>query len=176
MSTKALTLTAVLTALLCILGPMTLPLGPVPLSLTSALLMLSALLLGPGRAACCCGVYLLIGLVGLPVFAGFTGGLTALAGPTGGYLIGYLPMTALCGWGLRRCSRLPGQALTLLAATALLYALGTAWFCLMTGSGLQAALAVCVLPFLPGDALKAAAVLTGGNAIRRRLKKTGLLM
>ena len=98
MSTRRMTLTAMLTAMLCLLGPLTLPLGPVPLSLTTALLMLMGLLLGGGKATLCCAVYLLMGLVGLPVFSGFSGGAGALLGPTGGFLLGYLPMTALCGF------------------------------------------------------------------------------
>lgn len=82
MPTKTLTLTAVLTALLCLAGPVTLPVGPIPLSLTTAVLMLMALLLGE-RALLCCGLYLLLGLLGLPVFSGFTGGLAALSGLPG---------------------------------------------------------------------------------------------
>lgn len=174
MTTRNLTLTAMLTALLCIAGPLTLPLGPVPLSLTTAVLMLSALLLGAARAAMCCGVYLLIGLIGLPVFSGFTGGMGALAGPTGGFLLGYLPLTVCCGLVFqreRRTWQLPGM----LAVTALLYAIGTAWYAGQTGVSVEAAATVCVLPFLPGDAVKILAVLTGGNAIKSRLKKAGLL-
>ena len=175
MSTKVLTLTAMLTALLCICGPLTLPLVPVPLSLTTAVLMLTALLLGPGRAALCCGVYLLIGLIGLPVFSGFTGGMGAFAGPTGGFLLGYLPLTAVCGAACVRTQKRLLQGLALVGGVLLLYAIGAAWYVWQTGAVLSAAMAVCVLPFLPGDAAKIAAVLTGGNALRLRLKKAGLL-
>ena len=175
MKTRQLTITAVLTALLCIAGPLTLPLGPVPLSLTTGVLMLMALLLGGARATLCCAVYLLMGLIGLPVFAGFTGGAGTLIGPTGGFLLAYLPMTALCGFLCARWTARPGQMCAFLAGTALLYLMGTAWYCLQTGTEVSAALAVCVLPFLPGDALKIAAVLTLGNAIRARLKKAGMV-
>ena len=175
MSTRQMTLTAMLTALLCILGPLTLPLGPVPLSLTTALLMTMGLLLGGKRAALCCGVYLLTGLAGLPVFAGFSGGAGVLLGPTGGFLLGYLPMTALCGFVCIRRDTRRTQLAALLAGTALVYTTGTAWYCWQTGAELSTALAVCVLPFLPGDALKIAAVLTGGNAVKARLKKAGLV-
>ncbi len=175
MTTRQLTLTAMLTALLCILGPLTLPLGPVPLSLTTAALMLMALLLGPGKAALCCGLYLLIGLVGLPVFSGFTGGMGAILGPTGGFLLAYLPMTALCGFLCRRTDRRWLHALIFLLGTALLYIAGTAWYSWQAGAGLAAAMMACVLPFLPGDALKILAVAIGGSAIRTRLQKTGLL-
>ena len=175
MSTRQMTLTAMLTALLCILGPLTLPLGPIPLSLTTAVLMLMALLLGGRRATLCCAVYLLMGLAGLPVFAGFTGGLGALMGPTGGFLSGYLPMTALCGFVCARYERRIVQLGAFLAEMGLLYLIGTAWYCGQSGAEASAAVAVCVLPFLPGDAVKIAVVLIGGNAIKARLKKAGLI-
>lgn len=174
MSTRQMTLTAMLTALLCILGPLTLPVGPIPLTLTTAALMLIALLLGPGRACLCCGVYLLIGALGLPVFSGFTGGAGALAGPTGGFLLGYLPMTALCGLAARAKGR-RRQLAAFAAGLLLLYLTGTAWYCRQAGVSMAAALGACVLPFLPGDGLKLIAVLTGGNAVRARVKRAGLL-
>lgn len=174
MSPRQMTLTAMLTALLCILSPLTLPLGPVPLSLTTAVLMLISLLLDAGRAALCCGLYLLMGLAGLPVFSGFTGGLGVFAGPTGGFLLGYLPMAALCGFVCARTENRAAQLCAFLAGTALVYATGTAWYCCQSRAEFSAALAVCVLPFLPGDAVKIAAVLTGGNAVKRRLRKAGL--
>lgn len=175
MSTKTLTLTAVLTALLCICGPLSLPIGPVPISLTTAVLMLMGLLLGAGRATLCCAVYLLLGLVGVPVFGGFSGGAGVFAGPTGGFLVGYLVLTAICGFGCARTDKRSLQALVMVGGTALLYAMGTVWFIVQTGAGLPGALTACVLPFLPGDALKIIAVLTGGNLLKARLQKAGLL-
>lgn len=175
MTTRQLTVTAMLTALLCISGPVTLPLGPVPLSLTTAVLMLMALLLGGARATLCCAVYLLMGLVGLPVFAGFQGGVGALIGPTGGFLLGYPLLTALCGFLCARWTGRLRQVCALLAGTALLYLTGTAWYCVQSGAEVTAGLAVCVLPFLPGDAVKIAAVLTLGNGIKARLKKAGIV-
>ena len=127
MSTRTLTLIAVLTAMLCILGPVTLPLGPVPLSLTTGLLMLMALLLGPRSALLCCGLYLLLGMAGLPVFSGFTGGTGALLGPTGGFLLGYLPLTLIGGLVCQYKQQRVFQACGFSVATAVLYLLGTAW-------------------------------------------------
>ena len=175
MSTRHMTLTAMLTALLCILGPLTLPLGPVPLSMTTAVLMLMGMLLGGQKASLCCVVYLLMGIAGLPVFAGFAGGMGALLGPTGGFLLGYLPMTALCGFVCTRWEKRAVQLCAFLAGTAIVYLAGTAWYCWQAGTSLSTALAVCVLPFLPGDVLKIAAVLIGGNAVRTRLHKAGLV-
>ena len=175
MSTRTLTLIAVLTAMLCILGPVTLPLGPVPLSLTTGLLMLMALLLGTRRALLCCGLYLLLGVAGLPVFSGFTGGMGALLGPTGGFLLGYLPLTLMGGLVCQRTQQRMLQACGFAAGTVMLCLLGTAWYVQQAGVTVSAALTVCVLPFLPGDAMKIAAVLTFGHAIKTRLKKAGLI-
>ncbi len=168
MSIRTLTLTALLAAILCICGPLTLPLGPAPLSLTTAVLMLMALLLGPKRSAQCCGLYLTLGLVGLPVFSGFTGGVGALLGPTGGFLLAYLPATLLWAWGLRASNPLR-QGIACLLGHALLYALGTAWYVLQSGAAWGAAMAVCILPFLPGDALKIVFLLTQGNDVKARI-------
>lgn len=167
--TTRLTLMALMSALMCIAGPLTLPIGPVPVSLLSAALMLAAMLLGGRMAAAACGVYLLLGLIGLPVFSGFTGGVGQLIGPTGGFLAGYLPMTGLAGAMCSRTDRRLLQGLALAAGTALLYALGTAWFCLQSGADVAAALAVCVLPFLPFDALKIALALAIGPRLRKAI-------
>lgn len=171
--TRKLTLMALMTALLCIAGPLTLPIGPVPVSLLSGVLMLTAMLLGGRMAAGSCGAYLLLGFVGLPVFSGFTGGAGRLLGPTGGFLVGYLPLAAIGGAACSRTERRILQGLALAAGTAVLYALGTAWYCLQSGVEVSSALAVCVLPFLPFDALKLALVLAIGPGLKRRLKSGG---
>ena len=113
--------------------------------------------------------YLLLGLVGAPVFAGFKGGLGALLGPTGGYLIGFLFTALATGLAAERFGRglkalLPAMALGI----ALCYVFGTAWFVLVYSRtsgpiGLGTALAWCVLPYLIPDGVKLvlAAVLAG---------------
>lgn len=171
-----LTMTAAAAAAMTILAPWSIPLGPVPLSLCTLLIYLLPWLLTPGRVVAATAVYLLLGAAGLPVFSGFLGGVGRLAGPTGGFLVGYLPLAAVCALFVRRTPTrrwlcLLGMAL----GTAVLYALGAAWFCVQTGSGPVEALAVCVLPFLPADALKLCAALALGPALRRRLERTGLL-
>lgn len=168
-----LTMTAAAAAALCVIGPWAIPVGAVPLSLTLLAVYLTAFLLTPGQMVGAVGVYLLLGAVGLPVFSGFSGGLGVLAGPTGGYLVGYLPAGVLCALAARRKrgQRVAGMVL----ATAVVYLTGTAWYCLQSGVALLPALAVCVLPFLPGDGVKLAAALVLGPVVRDRLDKAGLL-
>ncbi|MBQ8201623.1 MAG: biotin transporter BioY [Clostridia bacterium] len=175
MTTRTMTLAAMLTALLCIVGPLTLPIGPVPVSLLTAVLLLTAMLLGGRLAVLACGVYLLLGLLGLPVLSGFTGGAGQFVGPTGGYLVGYLPMTFLAGAVCARTDDCRFQALVFIAATILLYAVGTVWYCMQSGVTAGAACLVCVLPFLPFDAVKIAAVLAIGPRLKRRLRRLRLL-
>ena len=171
-----LTMTAAAAAALCVLSPWSIPLGPVPISLCTLLIYLSAWLFSPGRAMAAAAVYVLIGAAGLPVFSGFMGGLGRLAGPTGGYIVGYLPLTAICARFVRRFPGRRGmQCLGMVLGTAVLYAVGTGWFCIQTQVGVVGGLTACVLPFLPGDAAKIGAALLLGPALRNRLERSGLL-
>lgn len=174
MRTRTMTLVALLTALLCLAGPLTLPVGPVPASLLSAALLLTACLLGE-KATLCCLVYLLLGLTGLPVLSGFTGGVAHMVGPTGGFLLGYLPMTYVAGAICRRTNIRLLQACGLLLGTLILYAAGSAWYCLQSGVSLSGALAVCVWPFLPIDLGKIGVVAAFGPGLKARLRKAGVL-
>lgn len=166
-----LTMTAAFAAGMAVLAPWSVPLGPVPLSLCTLMIYLAAWVLSPARALAATAVYVLLGAAGLPVFAGFLGGVGRLAGPAGGYILGYLPLSAICAWFVRRRLSLLGMVL----GTGVLYAVGTLWFCIQTGTAAAGALAVCVLPFLPGDLIKMGAALLLGPVLRRRLERTGLL-
>jgi len=162
---------ALLAALLCVAGPVTLPAGPLPLSLATLVIYLASGLLGPKGGLLTAGVYLAIGAVGLPVFSGFAGGLGQLFGPTGGYLVGYLPLAFLSGLGKGR-GRV-GQLLAMLAGTALLYLMGSFWYALRFGTTLWGSVVVCVLPFLPGDGVKIALALAFTPALKRALERAG---
>ena len=174
MKTRDMTLTAVMAALICVAGPLTVAIGPIPLSLASFAVYLAGAVLGRRRGTLAVLLYLLIGSAGLPVFSGFSGGFQKLAGVTGGYLIGYLPCAFIAGLGA--CEQKPVWCLPMCmaAGTAALYILGTAWFMAQTGNGLAAALGLCVLPFLPGDAIKIAAATLISKPIRNAIKNTGL--
>ena len=171
MKTKDLTLTAVMASLICIAGPLTIAIGPVPLSLATFAVYLAGAVLGPKRGTASVALYLVIGVIGVPVFSGFTGGFQKLAGVTGGYLIGYLPCAFLAGLGAEMTSRGKGfLPLMMAAGTILLYLIGTAWFMIQTGNALGAALSMCVLPFLPGDAAKIAAAALLADPIRKAVR------
>jgi hypothetical protein len=103
--TRNLVLCAVCAAITCVLAPLSIPLAAgVPISLATFAVMLAGVLLGGRLGAVSQLVYLLLGAVGLPVFAGWTGGADKIFGMTGGYLVGYIPLAWLTGliykrWG-----------------------------------------------------------------------------
>ena len=161
---------ALLAALLCLLSPHSLPLGPIPLTLGTFGVYIAAALLPPLYAGEAVGLYLLLGACGLPVFSGFGAGAAALVGPTGGFLMGYLPAAVLAAWLLKQ-KRAPFMyPLALTAATAVMYLCGTLWYMYTAQMALLPALTVCVLPFLPIDAIKIAAASVLCILLRRSQK------
>ena len=167
---KKIVICAAMAALTCVLAPISFVLATaVPITLGTLAVMLSGTLLGGAYGAVSQAIYLLIGVIGLPVCAGWSPALPRIVGPTGGYLIGYIPLAFICGavygaWGRHAGGAKKYAALTvgMILGTVVLYAFGTAWYCVYSGAGVAAALTVCVVPFLIGDAVKiiAVAVLT----------------
>lgn len=172
MKVREMCLTALMAAFMCIVAPLTLPVGPVPVSLATLAVYMMGVLLGARRGAAAVGLYILIGAVGIPVFSGFRGGLQHLVGVTGGYLIGYV----LCAWTVGFCVERWEKyqwiyPTSMLLGTAFCYAVGTMWFMFQTQLGAGEAFAVCVLPFLPGDAVKIILASVAGAAMRARLRQ-----
>ena len=151
-----LVFTALFAALIVVFAQLQIPMpGLVPISLATFGVMMCGLLLGWRYGALAVAVYILLGAVGGPVFAGFKGGVSALLGPTGGYIIGYLPYAVLAGLPIPSLQeKFWGRCLLLVLGTAVCYILGTAWFIHATGRTLAESLGLCVVPFLPGDAAK----------------------
>lgn len=168
--TYTLTVTALMTAVTCILAPLSVPIGPVPISLTNFVIYLALYLLDWKQETLSYLVYLLLGLVGLPIFSGFTGGIGKLAGPTGGYIIGFIPMAVIAGILIDRFNQRWIQLAGMIVGTAICYAFGTVWFCFQSGYTVSAALAVCVIPFIPADLFKMVIAMIFGPMIRGRLK------
>ena len=167
--TRQITLIGLMTAITCILAPLSIPIGPVPISLTNFAIYLSLYLLDWKKGTISYILYLLLGLVGLPVFSGFTGGIGKLAGPTGGYIIGFIPMAIIAGIVIDKFSQRWIQILGMIVGTAICYAFGTVWFCIQAGYTVSAALAVCVIPFIPADLIKMVIAMIIGPEIRKRL-------
>jgi biotin transport system substrate-specific component len=133
------------------------PGSPVPLTGQTFAVLLTAAALGPARGLAAQALYLVMGAVGLPVFAGAGHGPGVIFGATGGYLVGFLAAALITGYGARRgADRSPWRTLLLFAlASAIIYLIGTAWLCLDTGMSIREGISAGVTPFLPGDAVKA---------------------
>lgn len=170
-----MTATAIVAAVLAVVSPIALFLGPVPVSLCTLVIYLALYVLGWKRGSLAVLVYVLLGAAGMPVFSGFAGGMGKLLGPTGGYILGYLVMAVTAGAVVERFpARRWVQTAGMAAGTVLLYALGTVWYCIQAGQAFHAAVSLCVLPFLPGDVLKIGAAAALGPMLRQRLSQAGL--
>ena len=165
--TQNITLIALMSAILCIIGPFVIPIGMVPMSLTNLVIYLTIILLDKKRATISVAVYLLIGFVGLPVFAGFTGGAGKLLGPTGGYLIGYLVLSLVAGTILEKIEKVKILALSM--GTIGLYMIGTMWLMFQSKLSFMSALTVGVLPFVVFDVIKILIAVVLENSIRKRM-------
>lgn len=175
---KQLTLSGLMAAVFCLLGPLSLniPISPVPVSLGMLAIYFVTSVLGMKLGTLSVLAYILLGLAGLPVFTGFTGGAGKLLGPTGGYIIGYIFMALICGffvdkWGHRLLPEILGMVL----GTAVCYLFGTVWLAYQASYTFFQALAAGVLPYIPVDASKLAIALVVGRQVRARLLKAGLL-
>ncbi len=182
LTTYQLTLTAVMAAVICVLGPisMAIPISPVPISLASMAVYLAVTVLGMKLGTLSCLIYLLLGLVGLPVLSGGSAGAAKLFGPTGGYLVGYLFLALIAGAFVGRYTEnkwksIAFAALGMVLGTMVLYALGTAWLAYSAGMDFQAALWAGVIPFIPGDLVKMVIAVLLGSAVRGRLLRAGIL-
>ena len=171
-----LTTCALMAALMCVLGPMSIPIGPVPVSFTNLVIYLTVYLLGMKGATISYLVYLLLGAVGMPVFSGYQGGLAKLAGPTGGYLVGFILMALICGFVMEKShANTVITILGMIVATLVAYLFGTVWFVLQMECEVWYALTVCVFPFIPFDIAKVLIATVFGKAIRSALVKSNLL-
>ena len=147
------------TALTALAAQVSIPVpgSPVPITGQTFAVLLTAAALGPARGVASQALYVRLGLVGLPVFAGATSGSHVVFGASGGYLIGFIVAAAIVGWGARRgADRSPVRTLFLYAlASVVIYVIGTTWLCVDTGMSMSAGIAAGVTPFIPGDIAKA---------------------
>lgn len=153
--TRSLVLAALFAALTAICSQIQIPLPYIPINLALFAVHLCGALLGPKWGALSMAAYALLGAVGVPVFAGFGSGPAALFGKTGGYILGYILCALVVGLMTRKFGfHLRSLCLSMVVGVAVCYFFGTVWFMALTGMNLATSLSYCVLPFLPGDAVK----------------------
>ncbi len=155
--TKQMVLIALMTAVTCVLGPLSIPLpfSPVPISLTNFAIFLAIFVLGMKSGTISFIIYLLLGAIGVPVFSSFRGGFQVLAGPTGGYLIGFIFLALIMGFALEHFDRkLVPTIIGMIIGMAVCYAFGTVWLAKLLSLSFKEGLMMGVIPYLAGDAAK----------------------
>lgn len=160
----------IFTAIIAILAQISIPLpSGVPITLQSFAVTLTAIVLGSRKGAIATIIYLLLGIVGVPVFTHLRGGLHALASPTGGFLISF-PLMALCiGIGTDEKARKGRYPLMLILGNLINYAFGLLVYCLTANVSAIPGFIACVLPFIPAAIISAALATLLGFKLRERL-------
>ena len=154
-ATRSLVLCALMAALTAICSQIQIPLPMVPINLALFAVHLSGALLGWKYGALSMVVYALLGVIGVPVFAGFGSGPAVLFGKTGGYILGYILCALIVGALSRKFAfNFKTLCLSMVLGVAVCYTFGTIWFMAVTGLNLATSMSYCVIPFLPGDAVK----------------------
>jgi len=169
---RQIVLASLMAALTAVGAYIFIPIGPVPIVLSTLFVLLSGLLLGSRWGLASVALYLLVGAIGMPVFAGGKGGFAHFFGPTGGYLFGY----ALSAWitGLiseRSRGFLALEILAVAAGSLAIYGFGVPWLRMVTNMPWARTLMVGMVPFLIGDAVKAAVALVLARAVRPVLNR-----
>lgn len=171
MKAQRIAVTGILAAAICLLAPLSIPVGAVPLSLATFAVYIIACTVDTKCAVSAVAIYILLGMAGLPVFSAFRGGLQIIAGATGGYIIGYIP----CALTVSLLTEKFGNnkyiyPLSMVLGTLACYLIGTLWYTVQAEVAFTAALSVCVLPFIIGDIIKITAASALAIAIKKRIR------
>lgn len=167
---RMVVLTSLMAALMAVGSYIHVPIGPVPIVLTNLFVILSGLLLGSHWGIASAGLYLLVGAIGMPVFYGGKGGFAHILGPTGGYLFGFVLCAWITGFASERSPRrLTVDVLAVIIGSLIIYGLGVPWLKMITNMSWSKAWLVGMIPFLPGDALKAGVAIVLARAVRPML-------
>lgn len=170
--TKNFVRIALMAAVLCLLCPVSLPIGPVPLTLGTFAVCLCGGILGPWKAAAAVGIYLILGAIGLPVFSGWTGGFSRILDMTGGFLIGYLPCAVFAGYALNKCQAVRViRILLVLMSILFCHIPGVLWYSAIAKISIISAAAAVSLPFLVPECIKALAAAEVVRLTNDRLSK-----
>ena len=170
-SVRDMVFTALFAAILCAVAPIAFPIGPVPITLATLIICTTAGALDWKFCALPVVLYVLLGAVGAPVFSNFEGGFHKIAGVTGGFIIGYIPLALSVGLAVKVFRRKAwSYPVGMVIGTVLLYTCGTAWFMMQTRLSLLESLALCVTPFLLGDTIKIVLATVAAPQLRKAIE------
>ena len=174
-ATKTIVEIAMFTAILAILSQVSIPMpSGVPITLQTFAVALIGVVLAWKFGAVSVVVYILLGAIGVPVFAGFSGGAQVLVNYTGGFIWGFIFMAALCGVGSVMKNKALGFVVGL-AGLAICHLLGVLQFMVVMGMGFGESFALVSAPYLIKDVISVILAFVVGGQIRKRLIKANLL-
>jgi biotin transport system substrate-specific component len=170
---------ALFAAICCVLSPITVPIGLIPVSLGILAVLFTAQVLGPVKGLVSVAVYLALGLF-LPLFSGGNNGIAAYFGMTGGYIWSYLIVVVVVGLLTKihfkhKLAEIIANVVFCLVGVAICYFCGTIQFMLITKYDISSSLAACVIPFIPFDIIKCVIAGVAGPLIRTALIRSGYL-
>ena len=140
-------LCALFAAVCAVCSQLTIPIQPVPITLGTFGVLMAGGFLGKRYGLLALLIYLILGAAGVPVFSMMRAGISVLAGPSGGFILGFAPMAFVVGLV---SEKLGHTFKSMLVATLM----GIGWFMFLTGTGMWSAMVMCMFPFLPGDLAK----------------------
>ncbi|MDR1017986.1 MAG: biotin transporter BioY [Lachnospiraceae bacterium] len=172
LAVKDMAFIALFTAVIVITSQISIPMpGSVPITMQTFAIILTGIVLGPKNGTLSVLVFLLLGAVGLPVFAGFTGGISKFVGPTGGFLFSFPLMALVIGLFAKiKTHKLIWIAIGIILGTLINFAMGAALFMALTNSNLWATLTATIIPFIPGTIIKCVAAESVGVLLKKRLQ------
>ena len=169
--TKNIAIMGLMTALICALSPIMFPMpGGIGITLGLFVILLVTYLMGTLKSLICYGLYIIIGAIGIPVFAGFMGGFSRVVGPTGGYLIGYVAVIILAGVFLHLGkNKILMFIIGSVLGISVCYIIGSFWFMHVMELDWKQTVWLCVIPYIPFDVLKIIAVCIIGPVIKKNI-------
>ena len=172
-STRDLCMIGLWTAVIAVMSQFSIPMPMgVPMTMQTFAISLAAIVLGARKSTLATGIYVLLGAIGIPVFANFSGGLSYVVGPTGGFILSFPIMAFIIGLGSEYGIKNKGVFIgALVMGTVINYIVGVLMFCIITKSPIQTGIMACVLPFIPTAIIKAVLASVLGLQMRRRLVK-----
>ena len=170
-SVRDLCFTGIFAAVITVASQLSVPMPyGVPMTLQTFVIPLAGIALGAKKGAIATFIYIGLGAAGIPVFAGYAGGMGIVLGPTGGFILSFPVMALLAGAGAKK-DKMTWLASGLVAGAAFNYICGMLWFGFATSADLKTAFAACVMPFIPTAIVKIALAAVFGRQVRRALAK-----
>ena len=163
-------LVGVFVAIISICAWISIPMVPIPITLQTLGIFITASILGAKLGTVSIIIYILLGAVGLPVFSNFTGGFGILLSPTGGFIIGFIFTALTVGIITSFKNSILTNTLAMLLGLLLCYTFGTVWYCIYANVDFITAVLICVVPFLIGDAVKIATASILVTKLKKHIK------